>query len=357
MRRFLRMRDLMTEGEAKETAESSWPTAQMLTSEYAEICKSHEAIADFRAKLLGLLPLASGTGIFLLVNRQPPKEVKGFLIAAGLFGAVVTLGLYLYEKRGMSECLLLRERGAALECRLRLSPDVARFRNNPSRFVGPQGAGPIVYLAVMAAWLFVALYGLSSSYPRVELEFLVVIVVAYVIAVLIAARHFIEDARKTAKAKRIVQRFIEELWGHRRADAAKEILEPICTAHVVSWLFAGHNHHGNTLSFRDAFLRAFPDQVTTTHRMRVKRQPDGSVLVDAWCSFSGTHRGQLCDYPATGRQVILQGYQSFRIEEGRITDFWPLWDWHSLFAQLRLPVPVPAGADWRAATRGQACRQ
>jgi len=87
------------------------------------------------------------------------------------------------------------------------------------------------------------------------------------------------------------------------------------------------------------------------HRMRAKRQPDGSVLVDAWSSFSGTHRGQLYDHPATDRQVTVQGYQSFRIEEGRITDFWPLWDWHSLFTQLRLPVPVPAGAPTRVPQR------
>jgi predicted ester cyclase len=335
---------------AKKTTEE-WPTRETLVAEYQEICKSHEAIADFRGRLLGLLPLASGTGIFLLVYRQPAADSSGFLVAAGLFGAVVTLGLYLYEKRGMSECLLLRERGAALECRLRLSPDVARFRNNPSRFVGPQGAGPIVYFAVMAAWIFVALYGLSSSYPRVELEYVVVIAIAYLTAVLIAAgrfikdaaRRFTKDAHKTAEAKRIVERFIEELWDHRRSEVAKETLERICTPHMVSWLFAADSRHGNALSFRDAFLRAFPDQVTCMHRMTAKRQPDGSVLVDAWSSFSGTHRGQLYNNPATDRQVTVHGYQSFRIEDGKITDYWPLWDWRGLFGQLELAVPVPTG--------------
>jgi hypothetical protein len=183
----------MGAGEEKRTEE--WPTRETLVSEYQEICKSHEAIADFRGRLLGLLPLASGTGIVLLVERQPAKDSAAFLVAAGLFGAVVTVGLYLYEKRGMNECLVLRERGAALERRLGVRPAVARFQDNRSGFVGPQGAGPIVYYAVMAAWLFIALYGLSSSYPRLELEFVAIVVVAYVTAVLIDIRRFLRPTR------------------------------------------------------------------------------------------------------------------------------------------------------------------
>ncbi len=39
-----------------------------LQIQYEEVCRSYQAIADFRAKLIGLLPLASGAGIFLLLN-------------------------------------------------------------------------------------------------------------------------------------------------------------------------------------------------------------------------------------------------------------------------------------------------
>jgi hypothetical protein len=111
----------MVKGQPETSTGDGWPTPDMLISEYEEVCKSHQSIADFRGRLLGLLPLASGTGIFLLVDSRLSMDSLTFLIAAGLFGAVVTLGLYLYEKRGMDECLLLRERGAALERRLRLS--------------------------------------------------------------------------------------------------------------------------------------------------------------------------------------------------------------------------------------------
>ena len=37
---------------------------------YEEICKAHDGIAEFRAKLLTLLPIASGAGIFLLLKWE-----------------------------------------------------------------------------------------------------------------------------------------------------------------------------------------------------------------------------------------------------------------------------------------------
>ena len=36
---------------------------------YDRVCESYLAIDDFRMKLLGLLPVATGTGMFLLLTR------------------------------------------------------------------------------------------------------------------------------------------------------------------------------------------------------------------------------------------------------------------------------------------------
>jgi hypothetical protein len=165
-----------------------------LKLEYQEISKSHQAISEVRARLWALLPLASGTGIFLLLNGEAPTNASMPLVPAGLFGAAVTIGLYLYERRGMEECLLLRRRGATLECQLGLSRDVARFRGNIPGFVGPQGAGPTVYFAIIAAWLFVAAHGVSVAITRIprfrslwDVAFGMAIVAAYSAALRIAA--------------------------------------------------------------------------------------------------------------------------------------------------------------------------
>src|SRR5438105_5719784 len=130
------------------------PTDDTLIAEYQEVCSSHQAITDFRGKLLGLLPVATGAGIFLLLDRPTKTQTATFttlLVAAGIFGAFVTLGLYLYEYRGMKECHLLRERGANLERELQLSDDCSRFKKNRAGIIGPRTAGPVVYFAVVAA--------------------------------------------------------------------------------------------------------------------------------------------------------------------------------------------------------------
>jgi hypothetical protein len=45
-----------------------WRT--ILLAEYQEVCRSHAGITDFRAKLLALLPLASGAGVGLLLAQS-----------------------------------------------------------------------------------------------------------------------------------------------------------------------------------------------------------------------------------------------------------------------------------------------
>jgi hypothetical protein len=46
------------------------PKDENLKMAYQEVCTTYRAIDDFRAKLLGLLPLVSGTGIFFLLNMR-----------------------------------------------------------------------------------------------------------------------------------------------------------------------------------------------------------------------------------------------------------------------------------------------
>jgi hypothetical protein len=76
------------------------PEAETLRVAYQELSKTYNAIRDFRAKLLGFLPLASGGGIFLLLDN--PESMS--LIPIGLVGALVTAGLWLYERHNMYRC-------------------------------------------------------------------------------------------------------------------------------------------------------------------------------------------------------------------------------------------------------------
>lgn len=131
---------------------------------YGEICRSHLAITDFRAKLLALLPVASGAAGLALV-RDGLKPQDTWAAPLGLFGAVVTLGLFIYELRQIQECKRLREKGRIVECRLRVPQDCGQFRDpQPAPLHGlisVEMAGWIVYSTVIVGWLLLAGVGLK----------------------------------------------------------------------------------------------------------------------------------------------------------------------------------------------------
>ena len=97
-------------------------TNNQLLLYYGEVCRSHGTITDFRAKLLALLPIASATGIgLLLAQASGDAAVPAWLFAPiGAFGALVTVGLFLYEFHQMDDCQQLRNHGVWIERRLGL---------------------------------------------------------------------------------------------------------------------------------------------------------------------------------------------------------------------------------------------
>ena len=129
---------------------------------YDQLCLSYRAIDDFRAKLLGFLPLASAGGAFLLlsdvlVNPEKSKFAKPFLKPLGFFGIVVTLGLFFYEIYGIRKCHALIEAGKKLECKLRI---IGQFRKRPRSVLGlinEAFAAGVIYPAVLAGWMFLTL--------------------------------------------------------------------------------------------------------------------------------------------------------------------------------------------------------
>lgn len=129
---------------------------------YQETCRQHQGITDFRAKLLALLPLASGAGVLLLLGRDADTR---FLGAIGLYGLAVTAGLFLYELRGIQRCITLRDQAAALEQALGVPAGLGQFRDRPRAalggFVGAEGASWVIYLAILAGWAYVAGLGLG----------------------------------------------------------------------------------------------------------------------------------------------------------------------------------------------------
>lgn len=130
---------------------------EALRLSYTQVCASYHGIAAFRGNLLALLPLATGTGASFLLQQ---KNGMGFLAPIGLLGVVVTLGLFMYELRGIQRCHGLEKQAETLERALHLGKEEAQFWSQPPRalwgMLGPPGAGLVVYIAVVFVWVYLA---------------------------------------------------------------------------------------------------------------------------------------------------------------------------------------------------------
>ncbi|MDX6527965.1 MAG: hypothetical protein QOH41_255 [Blastocatellia bacterium] len=138
-----------------------------LFTAYRELCTSYRAIDDFRTKLLGFLPLATGTGIFFLVTDKAKIEsVQPYFRSMGAFGFVITLGLFFYEWYGIKKCTHLIWAGRKLEIQMKVK--AGQFTSRPDGVAGfinePLAAG-VIYPAVLAAWTFIALALSPSRVP------------------------------------------------------------------------------------------------------------------------------------------------------------------------------------------------
>jgi hypothetical protein len=176
------------------------PTQDVLQTMYQEVCAHHRSISDFRGKLLALVPIASGVFIGLISAKVDWTKNGALLIAAGVVGALVTFGLYLFEAWQSDTCRHLIHHASYLEKELHL--EAGQFRTlrpktrvrdvygtkalrkrerclryfeqqgaPPRRYLrkseprwsaGAETAGLVVYGVVIAAWVAVASFGVAA---------------------------------------------------------------------------------------------------------------------------------------------------------------------------------------------------
>jgi hypothetical protein len=146
--------------------------------DYERALQSFQMMADIRFKLLALVPLVSGTGIAFL-TIDPVKASQRVILAGGLFGFLVTLGVTIYNQRNTQLMNVLRCRAYELEEQLPLTVQ-GHFHLNPDKSVlyrvkiGADRGLAIIYSTVLAAWVFLIM--------RTALGFFLLLWVADVIA-------------------------------------------------------------------------------------------------------------------------------------------------------------------------------
>ena len=133
---------------------------EIFKQQYEEVCRTYHNIHSFRAKLLALLPIASGIGGVLTLLKT--AELKDYLCPIGILGAFVTLGLYIYELRGTQRCFKLKKIAQNLEKGLELNENTGQFLGEPKpilNIVREGIAGAVIYGSVFFGWILISRIG------------------------------------------------------------------------------------------------------------------------------------------------------------------------------------------------------
>ena len=169
------------------------PTADYNKMVYQQICTDLQNIADFRLKLLGFLPLTTA-GSFLvtiltsstitnsIVNNVGQKtDVENLVLPFGGLGAIITIALFLYEEENLSLAGDLLKRGKELEDDMGVK---GQFEHKQSHLFTSKNGSTVMYSAVFAGWICLALWFTLPSRGLVLLLTLVVLVVALLVSTL-----------------------------------------------------------------------------------------------------------------------------------------------------------------------------
>jgi hypothetical protein len=81
---------------------------------YEQICINIRTSDDISFKLLGFVPLISGSGAAILANMLTPRNAAA-IIATSVIAAMVTFGLFKWELRNVQKCEWLIQRAADIE--------------------------------------------------------------------------------------------------------------------------------------------------------------------------------------------------------------------------------------------------
>jgi len=124
----------------------------------------------------------------------------------------------------------------------------------------------------------------------------------------------------------VMRRFVDEVLNGANLDALPELVHPEYVHRAPGEELRGREGLTALLAgYRTAFpdLRIEPDELWSFE--------DTTVLV---FTLTGTHRGDLLGYPATGHEVRVHGVVRSRFRDGYIAEEWEILDRLSLFEQL-----------------------
>ncbi len=134
-------------------------------------------------------------------------------------------------------------------------------------------------------------------------------------------------AEQEAANKALVKRWLDELWDQGNFAVAEELLSPDFRRHSEGYPASGPQAYA-------AIVKSCHDGFPDTRIVQVDELiADGDRVFVRW-RWTGTHLAEFRGVATTGKPIDVLGEDVIRIQDGRITDIWPLFDPLRLMLQM-----------------------
>jgi steroid delta-isomerase-like uncharacterized protein len=125
-----------------------------------------------------------------------------------------------------------------------------------------------------------------------------------------------------------VRQYIRRVWNDKELDALDELASPNYRRHL------GPNRPSIDRAAQKERLRGLQRAMPDVHFATEDLIVDGDRVVFR-VTVTGTHRGEMLGFPATGRKVAYSAIDILRYEADKIVEHWGFGDSADLLEQLR----------------------
>jgi steroid delta-isomerase-like uncharacterized protein len=132
--------------------------------------------------------------------------------------------------------------------------------------------------------------------------------------------------------KKLINRFVEELWNERRLDVADAIFASDCVTHQLRSGFPAEAVPRGPQAIKEhvaGWIASFPDL-----RFSIEQMLSEGNRVATQLQMEGTHQGAWLGIPASGKKLRIRMLTVHRVVKGKIVEDWVLVESLGLFQQL-----------------------
>ena len=132
----------------------------------------------------------------------------------------------------------------------------------------------------------------------------------------------------TEQNKAVIKRFLEA-WNNREPDAFDQLVATNVVRHCQATPAVEVRSLAQLKDFFRQDSAMFPDSIqTVTHLVA-----EGD-LVALWSTYEGTQKGAMGPFPPSGAKVKFDFGAVFRMQSGKIAEWWVIWDNMTILRQL-----------------------